>query len=219
MLGLGQVPVTIQEAHAAKVALQALELRGYAGIGQLSPDELFFESQRQGAFQATAFPGVPSLEGILAAALAADPGLGRKSKRKGFFGGITKFAGPALSLVTKNAGILTAAAGVIPGGATVVGPAIKALDSPQVKKLVAKAVVSTRTLENAGAPVSAGQRSQAKVFETAILQTPGGGAALAEARVDLYGKAQAFGQEETFARLSKPPVRPCGFFGRLFRRC
>ncbi len=216
--GLGQVPVTIAEEHAAKVALQALELRGVA-LGQLSPDELFFESQRQGVFQATPVPGVPSLEGILAAALAADPGLGRKSKRKGFFGGLTKFAGPALNAVTKNAGIITAAAGVIPGGATVVGPAIKALDSPQVKKIVAKAVVSTRALERGGAALPVAQKSQARLFETALLQTKGGGIELANARADLADKADAFGQRDKFVALTRPPAPPCGFFRRIFRRC
>jgi len=219
MLGLGQVPVSNQEAHAARVALQALDLRGYAGIGQLSPDELFFESQRQGAFEETAFPGVPSLEGILAAALAGQVGLGARKKKKGFFGGITKFAGPVLSLATKNAGILSIAGGAvgIPPGAT--SAALKALDNPKIKAAVAKATVSTRALERGGAPIPAAQRQQAAIFEDAILKTPGGGAELAQARVGLFRQAQQFGQGDKFAALSKPTARPCGFFGRLFRRC
>jgi hypothetical protein len=190
--GLGQVPVTIQEEHAAKVALQALELRGYAALGQLTPDELFFEAEAQGTI-------VPSPEQFIgaAAALAGHDALGR---RRGFFKGLATFHAKALAPLAK----LTPPG--VPNPAAML--AQKFSGDPKAAKVGADAVIAHRALVRGGAPTTAAQNKEADIVQRALLQVPGGGGLLAASRTRLHKTAQGFGVGGKFAALTTPPLPP-----------
>ncbi len=201
--GLGQVPVTIAEEHAAKVALQALELRGMdlLALGQLTPNELFLEAEAKGTI-------VPSAEQFISQMAGPPDGLGR---RRGFFKGLAKFH----AVATKPLQALTPKG--VPNPAAML--AQRFTGDPKAAKTGADFVIAHRALVRGGAPVTADQTREADVVQKALLQVPGGGGTLAAARSRLHQTAQKFGVGQKFAALTSPPfpIRPPGIVARFFR--